>query len=69
MRLKFQVVFKRALYGRKKIHIDELEIDEMLVKDLLSTQFPQWALLPLKGEKIRFSLSLRYRDYRNQLDD
>jgi len=35
----------------KKMHIDELEISETLVKDLLSSQFPHWAQLPLKRVK------------------
>lgn len=35
----------------KKMHVDELEINELLVKTLLSAQFPQWALLPLKRVK------------------
>lgn len=33
------------------MHIDELEINEGLVRDLLNSQFPKWALLPLKRIK------------------
>ena len=31
-----------------KVHDDELEIDEPLVRALLAEQFPQWAELPLE---------------------
>lgn len=30
------------------MHMDEMEVDESLVHRLVSTQFPQWASLPLK---------------------
>lgn len=32
----------------KKMHVDELEIDEALVRRMLDTQFPQWADLSLR---------------------
>ncbi len=32
----------------EKMHVDELGIDEALVRRLLSSQFPQWAGLPLR---------------------
>ena len=31
-----------------RMHIDELEIDEALVRRLLDEQFPEWAGLPLR---------------------
>lgn len=31
----------------EKMHVDELEIDERLVRRLLVDQFPHWAELPL----------------------
>jgi aminoglycoside phosphotransferase (APT) family kinase protein len=31
-----------------KMHVDELEIDEPLVRRLLADQFPEWADLPLR---------------------
>lgn len=34
--------------GAERMHIDELEIDELLVRRLLSEQFPHWADLPLR---------------------
>ncbi len=30
------------------MHVDELEIDESLVRRLLAEQFPEWAELPLR---------------------
>lgn len=33
---------------REKMHVDELEIDEGLVRRLLANQFPHWAELPLR---------------------
>lgn len=32
----------------EKMHIDEMEIDEALVRRLLAAEFPQWAELPLR---------------------
>ncbi|ASK62241.1 aminoglycoside phosphotransferase [Virgibacillus phasianinus] len=32
----------------EKMHVDELEIDEQLVRSLLVDQFPHWAKLPLR---------------------
>ena len=32
----------------KKMHIDEMEMDEALVRRLLAAQFPEWADLPLR---------------------
>ena len=32
-----------------RMHVDELEIDEALVRRLLGEQFPEWAQLPLRG--------------------
>ncbi|MFT9849449.1 hypothetical protein [Aneurinibacillus sp. REN35] len=31
----------------EKMHVDEMEIDEALVRRLLVAQFPHWAELPL----------------------
>src|SRR3954462_196454 len=31
-----------------RMHVDELEIDEPLVRRLLAEQFPEWAALPLR---------------------
>jgi aminoglycoside phosphotransferase (APT) family kinase protein len=34
--------------GMAKMHSDEIEIDEALVRRLLAAQFPAWAGLPLR---------------------
>ena len=34
--------------GTRKMHIDEVDTDESLVRRLVDAQFPQWARLPLK---------------------
>ena len=35
--------------ARPKMHANELETDEPLVRRLLATQFPQWAELPIEA--------------------
>jgi aminoglycoside phosphotransferase (APT) family kinase protein len=38
-----------ALVPRGKMHADELDTDEELVRRLLATQFPRWAHLPIEA--------------------
>ena len=35
--------------GTRKMHIDEVDTDESLVRRLLHAQFPQWARLSIKS--------------------
>jgi len=45
----------------KKMHENEHDIDESLVKQLLSTQFPQWAKLPISQVKSDGTVHAIYR--------
>ena len=48
------VIYSRAAPRlMARMHIDELEIDEALVRRLLVGQFPEWAELPLQSGRAR----------------
>jgi aminoglycoside phosphotransferase (APT) family kinase protein len=44
-----QVSRQNAGVGGGKMHVDELDTDEALVRRLLTAQFPQWAALPIEA--------------------
>jgi aminoglycoside phosphotransferase (APT) family kinase protein len=45
----------------KRMHADEVEIDDTLVRRLLATQFPQWAELPLDRVRSAGTVNAIYR--------
>lgn len=50
-----------------KLHADELDIDDGLVRRLLSEQFPQWAALPLEPVVSSGTVNILYRLGRGML--
>jgi aminoglycoside phosphotransferase (APT) family kinase protein len=44
-----------------RVHVDELEIDEALVRALLEEQFPQWAALPIRRVEPDGTVNVIYR--------
>jgi aminoglycoside phosphotransferase (APT) family kinase protein len=40
---------RKIKVGIQKMHVDEMDTDESLVRRLIDTQFPQWSHLPIKA--------------------
>jgi aminoglycoside phosphotransferase (APT) family kinase protein len=55
------LVLRRVPVCAGKMHDDEADIDDALVRRLLTTQFPQWAALPIKRVASDGTVNAMYR--------